>query len=347
VTTGRARAAPKGRADTVPGRGAGAASGPPMAGEGAPPPEGECLPPEGEGLAQEGEDLPREREGAPPEGDDLPSERQGLENPPPEADDLPPEDGGVTADRFLGGRFVALQPARGHHRSGADAILLAAAVPATAAGRVVDFGAGVGVAGMAVAVRCPATTVTLVEIDPALAALAVAALALPENAGLAGRVAVVTADVTAPAAARARAGLPRGTAETVILNPPFHVPGRVRASPAEGRAGAHVLGPGGLDPWLRTAADLLVPGGRVAVIFPAEGLADLLAALAGRFGAVTVLPVHPRAGAPAVRVVVRAVKGRRGGLALLDRLVLHEPGANTPTPDAAAILRDGAPLPPG
>lgn len=253
----------------------------------------------------------------------------------------------TTCDRFLGGRFSALQPARGHHRAGADALLLAAAVDAATAGRVVDLGAGVGVAGLAVAARCPAADVVLAEIDPALAALARDTVALPENAGLAARVAVVEVDVTAPARVRAAAGLARGTASTVILNPPYHVAGRVRASPEAGRAGAHVLAEAGLDPWLRTAADLLAPGGRVAAIFPAAGLGALLDALAGRFGAVSVLPVHPRAGEPAIRVVVRAVKGRRGGLALLDRLVLHEPGAQAPTAAARAIFEAGAALPGG
>jgi len=253
----------------------------------------------------------------------------------------------TTRDRFLGGRFSALQPARGHHRAGADALILAAAVDAATAGRVVDLGAGVGVAGLAVAARCPAATVVLAEIDPVLVGLARDTVALPENAGLAARVAVVAADVTAPARARAAAGLARHSADAVILNPPYRSAGRVRVSPAAGRAGAHVLAEGGLDPWLRTAADLLVPGGRVAAIFPAEGLGMLLDGLAGRFGAVTVLPVHPRAGEPAIRVVVRAIKGRRGGLTLLDRLVLHEPGAQAPTAAARAIFEAGAPLPPG
>jgi tRNA1(Val) A37 N6-methylase TrmN6 len=251
----------------------------------------------------------------------------------------------TTRDLFLGGRFAALQPRRGHHRAGADAILLAAALPPGTMGRVVDLGAGVGVAGLAVAARCAGARVVLVEIDPGLAALARASLALPENAGLADRVSVVEADVTARAAARAAAGLPRGSAETVILNPPYRAPGRSRASPAGGRASAHVLGDGGLEPWLRTAADVLVPGGRVAAIFPAEGLAMLLAALEGRFGAVRLTPIHPRAGEAAIRVVATAVKGRRGGLAIADRLVLHEPGTNAPTPEAREIFAEGAALP--
>src|SRR2546428_8646738 len=89
----------------------------------------------------------------------------------------------VTEDAALGGRLRLKQPTRGH-RVGHDAILLAASCPAVAGDAVVDLGAGVGGAGLALAVRVGGTSVTLVEIDADLAALAA------ENAqrnGLAGR----------------------------------------------------------------------------------------------------------------------------------------------------------------
>lgn len=250
----------------------------------------------------------------------------------------------TTTDLLLGGRFAVVQPARGHHRAGTDALLLAAAVPAETTGLVVDLGAGCGTAGLAVAARCPAATVALVEREPLLAHLARAALALPENAGFAGRVRVVAADIGAPEAERVAAGLARGGAACVVLNPPFHAPGAVRVSPQAGRAAAHVLAPAGLERWLRTAAWALAPGGSVAVIFPADGLDRLLAALAGRFGAVAIRPVHPRAGAPAIRVVVRAGLGSRGPMRLCDRLVLHAGTGSAWTAEAEAIFRDAAPL---
>lgn len=254
-------------------------------------------------------------------------------------------DDGTTTDCLLGGRFAVLQPARGHHRAGTDALLLAATLPTDAAGTVVDLGAGTGAAGLAVAARCAAVSAVLVERDPVLAGLARSALTLPKNAGLAGRVTVIEVDLTAPEETRLAAGLARGTAAYVVLNPPFHVPGAVRASPQPGRAAAHVLDDeDGLDRWMRTAAWALAPGGRVAAIFPATGLAVLLAALEGRFGAVAVRPVHPRAGTPAIRVVVTAVKGSRAPLRLCDRLVLHAGPGRAWTPEAEAILRDATAL---
>src|SRR5437764_2161191 len=77
----------------------------------------------------------------------------------------------TTEDAVLGGRLVLRQPRRGH-RVGHDAILLAAATEARNGDHVVELGASVGAAGLALAQRVGSVTVTLVEIDPSLAALA-------------------------------------------------------------------------------------------------------------------------------------------------------------------------------
>src|ERR1700732_4221034 len=79
--------------------------------------------------------------------------------------------GETTEDAFLGGQLRLRQPKSGH-RAGHDALLLAAATPARSGNRVVDFGAGVGAAGLAVAKRVAGIELVLVEIDQALAGLA-------------------------------------------------------------------------------------------------------------------------------------------------------------------------------
>ena len=58
----------------------------------------------------------------------------------------------ITDDAVLGGRLRLKQKRRGH-RVGHDAILLAAATGARPGDRAVDLGAGVGAAGLALAVR--------------------------------------------------------------------------------------------------------------------------------------------------------------------------------------------------
>ena len=73
----------------------------------------------------------------------------------------------TSEDAVLGGRLRLRQPKRGH-RVGHDAILLAAGVGARAGEQAADLGAGVGGAGLALAVRVEGLNVTLVEIDPQL-----------------------------------------------------------------------------------------------------------------------------------------------------------------------------------
>jgi tRNA1(Val) A37 N6-methylase TrmN6 len=245
----------------------------------------------------------------------------------------------ISEDAVLGGRLRLCQPKRGH-RVGHDAILLAAACPARAGEAVVDLGAGVGAAGLALAARVPGTSVVLVEIDPKLAALA------GENARLNrmdARVRAVALDIMAPVRAFAAAGLAVDSVAQVLMNPPFNDPGRQRASPDAARALAHA-GRSGLRPWLKSAARLLRARGALTLIWRADGLADVLAALAPAFGAVTVTPVHPAPDRPAIRVLVTAVKASRAPLVLMPPLTLAD-ASGRPSAAAEAVLRDGAALP--
>jgi tRNA1(Val) A37 N6-methylase TrmN6 len=240
----------------------------------------------------------------------------------------------TTEDAVLGGRLVLRQPRRGH-RAGHDAILLAAAVAARAGDQAVDLGAGVGAAGLALARRVEGLAVTLVEIDPGLHALAEANAA---RNGLAARVRSICLDVTGAAASLAAAGLAAGMATHVLMNPPFNV-ARHNPSPDPARRLAHMALGETLDRWVAAAARLLDTAGTLTLIWRADGLDGVLAALAA-FGAVSVLPVYPKPDAPAIRVLVRAVKGSRAPLAILPGLLLAD-GAGTPTPAAESILRGG------
>ncbi|MGX7708277.1 tRNA1(Val) (adenine(37)-N6)-methyltransferase [Methylobacterium sp. Gmos1] len=227
------------------------------------------------------------------------------------------------SEAWLGGRLSLRQPPRGAHRAGTDAVLLAASAGARAGETVCDLGAGTGAVGLAVARACPEARVMLVERDPEAASLA--RLNAQEN-GVADRVRVIEADVTAPGRERRAAGLLPDAVDLLLTNPPFFEPGRHRASPVAVRAAAHGFAePGGLEAWLRTSADLVRPGGRLVLIHRADALPACLDALAGRFGALRVTPVQPRAEAAAIRVLVAGVRGSRAPFALAPALVLHGP----------------------
>ena len=222
---------------------------------------------------------------------------------------------------MLGGRLRLKQKKRGH-RVGHDAILLAAATGARPGDRVVEFGAGVGAAGLALAVRCPGRGGDAGR-DRSGACRASPRENVARN-GLGRRVRAVTLDVTAPADEFAARGIGPGSADRVLMNPPFNDPARQNVSPDPGRRAAHAAGDGVLADWVDAAARVLHSAGTLTLIWRADGLAEVLAALDDRFGDIAVLPVHGRAGQPAIRVLVRARKGSRAPLALLPGLMLND-----------------------
>jgi len=242
----------------------------------------------------------------------------------------------VTVDAFLGGKVEAVQPAEGHHRSGLEAVLLAASLDSAAKGRLVDLGAGAGVAGLCAAARCPGISAILVEREPLLIACAGQALERGANAAFAHRVAMLQVDITNPAVPWAP------TSDEVLINPPFHEEGVGSASPVRARADAHVLGREGLDLWMKTATAILKPRGRMTMIFRADGLATVLAAIGRRFGGLDILPIHPRATLPAHRIIVSGRKGTRALLQLLPPLILHAEAGSAFRTEIEAVLRGGA-----
>ena len=243
----------------------------------------------------------------------------------------------LTDDAVLGGRLKILQPRRGH-RVGHDAILLAAATAAVAGERAVDLGAGVGSAGLALAVRVEGLSVTLVDIDPDLTALA------RENAtrnGLADRVSALALDVTAPDGVAA--ALAPSSIDRVLMNPPFNDPARQQVSPDLRRQRAHAAPRDLLRTWVETAGRILRPGGTVTLIFHANGIADVLHALSAGYGAIAVLPIHPTPSASAIRILARAVKGSHAPISLRQGLVLNNDNGK-PSVQADAVLRHAAAL---
>ena len=226
-----------------------------------------------------------------------------------------------TEDAFLGGQLRLRQPRSGH-RAGHDAMLLAAATPARSGDRVVEFGAGVGAAGLAVARRVAGARLVLVEIDAALADLArgnAAANAIAAD--------VVVLDVTAGAGAFAAQGLDPDSVDVVLMNPPFNDPMRHRASPDQARASAHVAAAATLERWIHASRRILKSGGILTLIWRADGLSEVLAALDRGFGSLAILPVHGDVNAPAIRVLIRAVKGGRAPLQIHAALLLKDESA--------------------
>lgn len=232
-----------------------------------------------------------------------------------------------TIDAFHRGAFHVVQPKGRGHRSGMDAMLLAALVADERAIRVADLGAGAGAAGMAVASRLDQAQVVLFERSSDMAGFARKSLLLSENARFAGRASVIEADVTLTGKDRNEAGLVDDSFHHVIMNPPFN-DASDRLTPDALKAEAHAMTEGLFEKWIRTAGAIMIPGGQLSLIARPESTGEIIAACGRRFGGIEITPIHPREGENAVRILVTGIKGSRARLALRAPLIMHGEGTH-------------------
>jgi tRNA1Val (adenine37-N6)-methyltransferase len=238
----------------------------------------------------------------------------------------------LSDDAFLCGRLQLWQPRAGY-RAATDPVLLAAACPAVAGETVLDLGCGAGAASLCLGWRVPGLRLTGLELQPGYAALA------RENALRNGiEMEIVDGDLSQMPSALRR------SFDHVIANPPYYPRGGT-ASPRPGRDAA-MRAELPLADWVTAASPRLRPGGWLTMIFGADSLPEVLSALAPRLGSAAVLPLSPRVGRPAGRILLRARKGGRGAFRLLAPFVIHagdrhDGDRESYTPDANAVLREG------
>jgi tRNA1(Val) A37 N6-methylase TrmN6 len=246
----------------------------------------------------------------------------------------------LTEDGFLNGRLRILQPEKGY-RAGIDAVFLAASIPAASGDKIFEAGIGTGVAALCLAHRVPGIEITGVELAARYAMLA------EENARrneCGSGIRIIHGDIK-DALRRDSALLPAaGSMAHAFANPPYFEEGKATPSPVALKASAHNFGPEDLDLWVKAMHALLETRGTATVIYRAEALARVLATFEGRFGDITVAPLFPRAGLAATRIIVQGIKGSRAPVQLLPGLILHGEDGKF-TPEAEAVLRDGASWP--
>ncbi|WMT91348.1 methyltransferase [Pelagibacterium sp. H642] len=229
-----------------------------------------------------------------------------------------------------------IQPEKGF-RAGLDSVLLGASVP-EGTHRLLDLGAGAGVAALCALAHSDALSATLVENNGDMAALATENIAAN---GLSDRAHVLEINATATGAERRALGLATDSFDVVIANPPFFEAGT--QAPDPGRAAARHTD-GEVGGWIRTAVSCAHAKGEVIFIHLAQVLPQLLAAFDARMGAINVLPIASRPGQPASRVLVRGRKGSRAPMRLLPPLVVHGESGNRFAEPVRSILRGEARL---
>lgn len=229
-------------------------------------------------------------------------------------------------------RVRLLQPQDGF-RTSLDSVMLAAACRARAGDYILDMGCGVGGAGLCVLTRVAGTNMTGVDIQDDHIDLARRNIDLNNMRGRADFITSDIGDFSAP-----------NKFDHVICNPPYMEAGAHTISPSHRKAIAHGHhNETSLEGWLEAGFRALKSGGSLTMIHRADKTDKIILGLKNRFGAVEVIPLWPRAGGNAKRVIIRAVKDRKTPAIVHTGVVLHEADGEY-TAAANAILRDMQPI---
>jgi tRNA1(Val) A37 N6-methylase TrmN6 len=245
-----------------------------------------------------------------------------------------PELEAAPCDFLLNGRVRLVQP-DGGYRAAIDPVFLAAITDVRDGDRVLDVGTGTGAAALCLAARVAGASVVGLEQRADAAAFARRNAALN---GLAERVRVVEGDLLAPPPE-----LRPGSFDRVMMNPPYLRADGASPPPDPWKAAANVEGAARLPDWLRFADAMLKPRGMVTLVHRADRIDDILDALRGRFGGLVLVPLWPKVGQEAKRVLVAARKGARTPARLTAGVTVH--GADGAyTAEAERILRGAGAL---
>jgi len=214
-------------------------------------------------------------------------------------------------DDFMDGSLRLIQSRTGY-RFSIDAVLLSEFVTIKQDDIVVDLGAGCGIIPLVLLLKKPVRHAYGLEIQWGLA------YQTARNAALnsfSDRISVIMGDIRNPP-------LSASCADVVVCNPPYRRKDSGRINPDQQRAIARHEILASLDDILGAAKGILKPGGRLAMIYPAERLTDLMVRMRNQgMEPKRLRIIYPGIGSGAKLVMVEACLGGRAGLKVLPPLL--------------------------
>jgi len=222
---------------------------------------------------------------------------------------------GETLDALFGGKLSIFQSKEGY-RFSLDALLLAHFADVRKGERVVDLGAGNGVVALTLATLYPSLRLTGLEIQGEMIHRASRSAALNR---LDDRVSMVQGDVCAVEQLFSAASF-----DVAVCNPPYRglITGRINPDP-ERRVARHEIR-ARLRDFVRAGHYLLRRGGKMALVYPAPRMVDLLHAMReGRVEPKRVRLVQSFEGSGATLVLAEGIKGASRELKIMRALVVY------------------------
>lgn len=216
---------------------------------------------------------------------------------------------------ILDGAVQMVQPARGY-RSAIDPIFLAASLDVKGSESVLEMGAGAGTALLALAHRVLDIKIIGLEFQRDMVRLASHNIKLN---GFHDRLEVIHGDLLTPPPRLAASSFSH-----VMANPPYFETHKSTPSTLTTKALSNHGESASLETWVTFAHRMVKPKGSVTFVFSADRLDDLIAAMYGKFGEITIFPLWPKAGQKAKRFIIRGRKNIKAPSQLLNGLVVHE-----------------------
>ena len=202
----------------------------------------------------------------------------------------------------LGGMRI-LQKEQGF-RFGMDAVLLADFARVGAGEDAADFGTGTGILPLLLLGRGKGRHYDAFELQEDMADMARRTMRLN---GLEDRVSVHALPVE-----RADEVVRPGSLGSIVCNPPYGVPGATLRNPSDALSLARHQGAEGLSAWLAMAWRLLRGKGRLAVVYPAPRMLDMMTAMEhAHLTPKRFRLVYPAVDKPANLVLIEAMKDAR------------------------------------
>ncbi len=226
----------------------------------------------------------------------------------------------LSVDSVLNGKIIVRQPESGY-RFSLDSILLANSVHPMPGERIVDLGTGCGIISLVIAYRNRDLTLFGIELQPALAEIA--NLNVVENK-MADQIKIHCEDLK-----NLQPDSLNGPVDLVVSNPPFIKAGTGRLGPDMEQSIARHEIETSLSDLLKSAYRLLKVSGKMAIIYPANRLVDLLYYLrCFKLEPKWLREVQPKTKISANRVIVHATKNGSPGLKIAPPLIIQGPDGN-------------------
>lgn len=234
-----------------------------------------------------------------------------------------------TTDDFLGG-LVRLKQDIDGYRATSDAVLLAAAVPAKSGESVLDVGCGTGAVALCLGARIAGLQLTGIDVQDQMTQRA------DENALLNGqKMSLITADVADDVPL-----LKGATFHHVVTNPPFFTETPQRQTLQRAVAHGQTVP---LSIWLDFCLRHLRAKGTLTLIHRTECVPEILTCLQKRLGNIVLIPLYPKAGEPAKRVIIQGCLGTKKPFTFHAGFILHN-ADGTRTRTIEKVMRSAAPL---